>query len=209
MSVVTVKGMRKRYQKKELFCDIGFHLDVGDVLAVTGTSGAGKTTLLKILAGLEQMDFGSYILGQNDLTNYTESQFAQLRSTQIGYVSQSCDLISEFTTYENIMLPIWINKQKKMPQVENLLKEFEISDLINCKVKHLSGGEKQRIAICRALIIEPKLLLIDEPTSALDVENKKLFSKVLEKRKEECVIVMATHDDYIMDIANQVLSLEV
>lgn len=179
MPLVMIKNIKKAYNHRELFHDVTFSLDIGEILVLKGPSGCGKTTLLKILAGLEKQDFGSYSFDDISLSKYSDSQFANLRSTSIGYIPQTLDLINNFTTFENIMLPLWINKNNNSNNMQNLLKQFGISSLIDRKVKYLSGGEKQRIAICRALIIEPKLLLIDEPTSALDHSNKELFYKII------------------------------
>lgn len=198
-----IKNIKKAYNHRELFHDVTFSLDIGEILVLKGPSGCGKTTLLKILAGLEKQDFGSYSFDDISLSKYSDSQFANLRSTSIGYIPQTLDLINNFTTFENIMLPLWINKNNNSNNMQNLLKQFGISSLIDRKVKYLSGGEKQRIAICRALIIEPKLLLIDEPTSALDHSNKELFYKIIEKKKEDCAIIIATHDDHITSLLDQ------
>lgn len=159
MSLVMIKNIKKAYNHRTLFHDITFSLDIGEILILKGPSGCGKTTLLKILAGLEKPDFGSYFYDDIDVSNFSDSQFANLRSTSIGYIPQTSDLINDFTTFENIMLPLWINKNKSPNNMPNLLKQFGISSLIDRKAKYLSGGEKQRIAICRALITEPKLLL--------------------------------------------------
>lgn len=207
MPLMMIKKLKKAYNNRELFHDISFCLDIGEILVLNGSSGCGKTTLLKILAGLEKSDFGSYFFDDMNLSNYSDSQFSNLRGNSIGYIPQTFELINNFTTFENIMLPLWINKNNNSNNIANLLKQFGISNLIDRKVKYLSGGEKQRIAICRALIIEPKLLLIDEPTSALDNNNKELFYKIIEKKKKDCAIIIATHDNHITNLANQILPL--
>lgn len=208
MSFLTTKNIKKIYNNKIIFQDVTFNVNKGELLVIKGLSGSGKTTLLKILAGLEQMTCGSYYFDNNDLSNYTDSEFAKLRSNTIGYIPQSIELINNFSTYENIMLPLWINKCKNFNILPNLVKEFGISDLINCKVQHLSGGQKQRIAICRALIIKPTLLLADEPTNALDSKNKEVFYKSITNLKKDCAIIIATHDNNITELADKILLLD-
>lgn len=209
MSFLVVKNMKKSFQKKELFHNVSFEVDRGEILVVKGASGCGKTTLLKILAGLEKMDFGTYFLNGENLSEGNDNRFAQLRSTDIGYIPQSYELINDLTVYENIMLPLWITKsQEPTDYLEKLIAETGLLDVVNRKVKDLSGGEKQRVAICRAFIFQPKVLLIDEPTSALDEQNKEIFYHIIEKKRDDCATIITTHDTDILRFANEIYVLE-
>lgn len=179
-----------------------FSLNVGegDFISIMGPSGSGKTTLLKILCGLEKADSGQIIFEDKNLCEFGKDDFADLRRDDIGIVFQDFCLIDNLTVKENILLPRMLQENVAEEDVEgniNKLTDFlGITDILGNEIVYLSGGEKQRAAICRALVNSPKLVLADEPTGNLDAQNTIAVMKYLEEinAKNNTTIIMVTHD---------------
>lgn len=187
---------------------LSLQVDDGDFVAITGESGSGKTTLLSILGTLILPEEGTYILGDKDITKSTE-QLSAVRNKQIGIVFQDHRLLPQFTAIQNILLPCLADKDtvstSAIAKAEELMQFMGITSLKDKYVTNLSGGEKTRVAICRALINEPLLLLADEPTGQLDEANAKIIAELFKKINAELhtTIVMVTHSDEMAKVANK------
>ncbi len=191
--------------------DVNISVNPGQFIVLEGTSGSGKSTLLSILSGLDKPDSGRIILAGTDITDFKEDALAPFRNSTIGFVFQSYHLIPSLTAVENVMFPAQLKKTPHATEKANeLLDRVELSERKNNFPHQLSGGEKQRIAICRALINNPKILFADEPTGNLDSTNGKLILKLLFKLRLEfgSTLILATHSPEISQAADDVIHLK-
>lgn len=189
---------------------VNLTVEDGEFIAITGESGAGKTTLLSILGTLLKADSGSYIINNEDVAN---ADLPNLRNKQIGVVFQDHRLLPQFSALQNILLPL-LADHKDCPKeaekrAEELMQFMGISDLKDQSVTVLSGGEKTRVAICRALINNPAILLADEPTGQLDSDNSQTIAALFKKVNAELktTIIMVTHSDAMAKVANKTYNL--
>jgi len=182
----------------------------GEFVVVEGKSGSGKSTLLSILSGLDKPDSGSINLGGTDITSLGEDELAPLRNQTIGYVFQSFHLVPSLTAFENITFPAELNRDPQAAaKAEELLRRVDLGKRMNNFPHQLSGGEKQRIAICRALINRPQILFADEPTGNLDSANGAIIMQLLLELRQEfkTTLVLATHSQEISSQADSVVRL--
>ena len=203
------KQFKIENQSIEILKNVSFQINQGEFVAIMGKSGSGKSTLLSILAGLDQPDSGSVKLDQLELTNLTENQLAQSRQQDIGFVFQSFYLIPTLTVEENIAFPLQINRSFDAKRVDELIEKVGLSDRKKSFPHQLSGGEKQRTAIARALISQPKILFADEPTGNLDERNaESVLNLLIELQKEfQTALVVVTHDAGIANRADRVIEI--
>ena len=207
--LLTAKNISKTFQGKKVLDDINIEIKGAEIIAISGASGAGKTTLLNILSTLDKPDDTNkstliienqeiFILGKNDLAN--------LRNQKIGFVFQFHELIPELSVIENVCLPGWIKKDNDVKKkAEELLKYFGLEDLTHKKPLTLSGGEKQRVAIARSLVNNPKIIFADEPTGNLDSKNSKILFDLFFKLRDDynCSVVIVTHDEKSANICDR------
>lgn len=218
MSILKVNGVQKIYttrfggNKVEALKNVSFEVNQGEYVAIMGESGSGKTTLLNILAALDQPTSGSVILDENDLSSIRESQAAKFRRDNLGFVFQEFNLLDTFTLEDNIYLPLVLagKDYKEMhKRLEPIAAQLGITDLLKKYPYEVSGGQKQRAAVARALITNPKLILADEPTGALDSkatdELLRLFSQI---NKTGQTILMVTHSVKAASHASRVLFIK-
>ena len=183
---------------------------VGDFVVIEGKSGSGKSTLLSLLSGLDRPDSGTINLDGTDISNLSEDELAPFRNRTIGYVFQSFHLVPSLTAIENISFPAELNKDPEaVNKAKELLKRVDLLERMNNFPHQLSGGEKQRIAICRALINQPRIIFADEPTGNLDSANGKIIMELLLELRQEfkTMLVLATHSKEISNQADHVLRL--
>ena len=178
---------------------INLELHAGEMTAIVGASGSGKTTLLQILGTLASPTSGELLFNSEDLCNKNEKELARFRNTNLGFIFQAHHLLPEFTALENVMMPALINgkaKKKVIEPARELLRKVELDHRISHKVGELSGGEQQRTALARALIMEPRLLLADEPTGNLDSRTGEIVFELLQSlsRSLSLSILMVTHN---------------
>ncbi|WHS04917.1 ABC transporter ATP-binding protein (plasmid) [Ligilactobacillus salivarius] len=198
MKVLTLKHVTKSFDKKtKVLKDINLEVKKGEYVAIMGESGAGKSTLLNIIATLDKATSGEVDLNGFNINKLKESEAAKFRRQHLGFVFQHFNLLDTLNNRDNIYLPMVLNKEKYQEmakRLESLANELEIESLLDRYPYEISGGQAQRIAIARALITQPKLLLADEPTGALDSQNTKrllgLFNKVNQAGQ---TIIMVTH----------------
>lgn len=203
-----VRNLVKEYtgqggQKTRALSDVSFTFESGELISITGKSGSGKSTLLKILGGQIPFDGGSAVIEGVALENATAKSLSGYRNTKIGLVYQDFMLVDDISVIENVMLPLYF---RKMPQSERYKKAAEVLTAVNMKDKAnrkagtLSGGEKQRVAVARALVKNPAVILADEPTGALDVANGAAITELLfEINEKGKTVIIVTHDEELAD----------
>ncbi len=189
--------------------DISLSIKQAEFVAIMGKSGSGKSTLISILAGLDSADSGQVFLGDKELTGMSEDELAVIRQTDISFVFQSFHLIPTLTVAENIGFPLKLSGQFSDDKVTALLEKVELSERNNSFPHQLSGGEKQRTAIARALITQPKILFADEPTGNLDEKNADSIMRLLMGLQQEfnTALVVVTHDSAIAQLANRTIRI--
>ena len=190
--------------------DVSLDLQPGEFSVVSGTSGSGKTTLLTILSGLDRPSSGQVRLAGQEITNLHENGLAPLRNRLIGFVFQAFHLVPSLTSLENVMFPAELNRDGEAAEKASvLLKRVGLWKRRHNRPEQLSGGEKQRVAICRALINNPRLVFADEPTGNLDSENSRdVIELLLELQREyNTTLLMATHNRTIAERADRILHL--
>jgi putative ABC transport system ATP-binding protein len=191
--------------------NISLKIESGEFLAVTGNSGSGKTTLLSLLSGLDKPSSGRVRINQRDITDLNEDALAPLRNETIGFVFQSFHLVPSLTALENVSFPAELRKDKNaVERAKALLIRVGLQDRNTSFPHQLSGGEKQRVAICRALINEPKILFADEPTGNLDSGNSDAILQLLRElyTEHQATLIMATHNNDIAAMADRIIFLE-
>ncbi|MFL2536038.1 MAG: ABC transporter ATP-binding protein [Candidatus Azotimanducaceae bacterium] len=218
-SALTISNISKHYQdggrQIEALRDLSLSVAAGESLSVTGPSGSGKSTLLNLLAGLLELDNGDITLQLKDATfSYraaSERARTALRRQHIGYVFQFFNLVPTLTVLENVRLPARLNRRPELEaQAEALLRDFGLSDRFHDFPEALSGGEQQRVAVARAVLLKPPLLLADEPTGNLDAENSAQVSDLLfaSCRDQNITLVLATHSNEVAGMADTQLHLD-
>jgi len=197
----------------QVFRGLNFELEAGDAVAIMGASGVGKTTLLNLLGALDRPSEGTVFLDEEDLFARDEKELARIRNQKIGFVFQFYHLLPEFTTLENVGLPLMIrgmDKREALARSSKILKEVFLEDKAQLRPSQLSGGEQQRIAVARALVNEPKLLLADEPTGNLDWKTGEHILELLlelhNKRGLSSIIV--THNDKVARFCRRLYVME-
>ena len=210
--MITLKQITKSFGSLQVLKGIDLHIDRVEVVSIVGPSGAGKTTLLQIIGTLDRPDSGSVCVDGIDTTTLSQKALADFRNRHLGFVFQFHQLLPEFSALENIMIPAYIggkgSKQAKERAIE-LLQFMGLSDRASHKPAELSGGEKQRVAVARALINSPAVILADEPSGSLDTRNKQelhqLFFDLRDRYGQTFVIV--THDEELAALTDRTLHM--
>ena len=217
--LIDLININKYYKLKDsslhVLKDINLTIEQGDFLMIMGKSGSGKTTLLNLLGFLDHFDAGSYIFNGKDVTHLSENQRSELRNSYMGFIFQQFHLIDSLNIGQNVELPLLYREGINIPKkekVERIEKYLDTVGLLHKKKQspsELSGGQQQRIAIARALINNPYLILADEPTGALDSETGVEIMDILKKLNEENkTIIMVTHDSDLTKYASKVIHLK-
>ena len=210
--MIIAKNIQLQYEKLKVLKGLNLHIQKGDFVSIIGSSGAGKTSLLNLLGSLETPSEGKIIIDGTDITSLSDKELSLFRNENIGFVFQFHNLLDEFTALENICIPAFIAKKKKI-EVEKraleLLNILNIKERKDHKPSQLSGGEQQRVAIARALINKPSILLADEPTGNLDSKNSKIIHELLLKLNKELgqTIVVVTHNEELANITQKKLEI--
>jgi len=210
--MITIEGITKSFGSLQVLKGIDLTINQGEIVSIVGPSGAGKTTLLQIIGTLDRPDSGTVIIGKTNVTKLGQKQLSDFRNLHIGFVFQFHQLLPEFTAIENIMIPAYIAgkpTREAQARAEELLGFMGLSDRANHKPAELSGGEKQRVAVARALVNRPAVILADEPSGSLDTQNKQelhqLFFRLREQYGQTFVIV--THDEQLATITDRTIHM--
>tara|TARA_S200000501_G_scaffold200008_1_gene188212 strand:- start:1108 stop:1788 length:681 start_codon:yes stop_codon:yes gene_type:complete len=178
--------------------DLSIEVKKNEIITITGQSGSGKSTLLNILGSLDRPDFGEVLIDGVNIFNLNNNELAKLRNEKIGFVFQFHHLLSEFTSLENVLMPVWIgnSSSEKKDEATDLFAELNLSSKIDCYPNQLSGGERLRVALIRGIINKPKILLADEPTGNLDEKNALVLIELLKKINTDFnqSIIITTHN---------------
>lgn len=211
--MIVAKGITKSFGALQVLKGIDLEIHQGEVVSIVGPSGAGKTTLLQIMGTLDRPDSGSLLIHGTDVLALSETQLSAFRNRNIGFVFQFHQLLPEFTALENVMIPALIAKTKATEaekRAKEILDFLKLSDRMSHKPAELSGGEKQRVAVARALINNPAIILADEPSGSLDTHNKEelhaLFFELRDKMNQTFVIV--THDEQLASDTDRTIHIK-
>ena len=209
--LIEIKDARKEYGKNESLVKaldgVNLSLEEGKLYVVLGPSGSGKSTLLNMIGGLDVLTSGSIVVDNIDISKANKKEMTEYRRKVIGFVFQFYNLVPDLTALENIEVVSDISNKNNNLDVNEIMEALEISDLKDRFPRELSGGQQQRIAIARALIKNPKILLCDELTGALDTKSSKSVLKVIEKVNQmyHTTIIIITHNEVIKDIADTII----
>ena len=211
--MITLRNITKSFGTLQVLKGIDLQIEKGEVVSIVGPSGAGKTTLLQIMGTLDTPDTGSVLIGDTDVTQLSQKEMARFRNQHLGFVFQFHQLLPEFTALENVMIPALIaNRSQKetKERAKELLDFLGLSDRVEHKPNELSGGEKQRVAVARALMNKPSVILADEPSGSLDSKNKaelhQLFFDLRDQLGQTFVIV--THDETLAVLTDRTIHLK-
>ena len=211
--MIEVKDIHKSFGDLEVLKGVNLQVQKGEIVAIVGKSGAGKTTLLQIIGTLDRPTKGQVVIDETDVFRMRDSELAAFRNKHIGFIFQFRQLLPEFTALENVCIPAMIAREKEtdyQARAERLLNELGLHERMHHKPNALSGGEKQRVAAARALMMKPDIILADEPTGSLDEKNKKELSDLLRQLRQEYgqTILLVTHDKELAGIADRVIEIK-
>ncbi len=214
--IIEMSGLEKSYgagrNKIRVLRGIDLSIEKGEVVSVTGPSGTGKSTLLNLIGCLDNFEKGSLALTGRDVSNFSVDELANFRNRHIGFIFQLHNLLPEFNALENVMMPLLIRRtsaSKAREAAMELLDNFGLADRYEHKPGELSGGECQRVAVARAIVGEPDIILADEPTGSLDSKNSKNLMQILLElcRKKGRTALIVTHDREIAAMADRTVSM--
>ena len=211
--MIKVQGINKSFGSLQVLKDIDLTIRKGEIVSIVGPSGAGKTTLLQIMGTLDKPDSGKVNFEGNDVTKYGDRKLSDFRNKNIGFVFQFHQLLPEFTALENTMIPALIGKKSRSTaekEAIHILELMGLSDRIQHKPAELSGGEKQRVAVARALINNPMIVFADEPSGSLDTENKSELHSLFFKLRDELdqTFVIVTHDTQLAALTDRTIKMK-
>jgi len=211
--MIDIKGITKSFGSLQVLKGIDLHIDKGEIVSIVGASGAGKTTLLQIIGTLDKPDKGTVCIDGVDVGKLSSRKLSDFRNQHIGFVFQFHQLLPEFTALENVMIPAFIagsNREEATKRAMELLGFMGLADRAGHKPAELSGGEKQRVAVARALVNNPDVILADEPSGSLDSKNKaelhQLFFDLRDKFGQTFVIV--THDESLAKLTDRTIHMK-
>ena len=212
MEMIIAKNIHKSFGDLEVLKGVDLDIMKGEIVSIVGPSGAGKTTLLQILGTLDKPNAGEVLVDDVDFSKLGEKELAAFRNRHIGFIFQFHQLLPEFTALENVMIPALIarkDQKETTKKAKEILGYLKLTDRMEHKPNELSGGEKQRVAVARALINDPSLILADEPSGSLDSKNKEELHKLLFDLRDKfgLTIVIVTHDKELAALSDRVIQM--
>lgn len=215
MEILRVEHLSKTYGegdiKTEALNDVSFSVEKGEFIAIIGSSGSGKSTLLHLIAGIDRPTAGKIFIGGNDLSTFDSNKVTIFRRREIGLIYQFYNLVPILNVKENIELPIMLdNKKVDKNKLDEVIKLLKLENKVNSLPSQLSGGQQQKVAIGRAIITNPSIVLADEPTGNLDTKNSKEIIDYLKysNKKYNQTIILVTHDEKIALQADRIIKIE-
>ena len=211
--MITAKNIHKYYEKLHVLKGVDLHIKKGEIVSIVGASGAGKTTLLQILGTLDGFDNGALTINDTQIASLNKKQLAAFRNNSLGFIFQFHQLLPEFTALENVCIPGFIKKTNKADvekRAKELLAFLGLTSRENHKPNELSGGEQQRVAVARALINNPAIILADEPSGNLDTESAENLHNLFFKLRDEFgqTFVIVTHNKDLAAMADRKLTMQ-
>lgn len=211
--MIEVKNISKSFGDLNVLQSVNLTVQQGEIVSIVGKSGAGKTTLLQIIGTLDRPSSGTVLIDGEDIFQLSDKQLASFRNHHIGFIFQFHQLLPEFTALENVMMPGLIAGDKRdevCTRAEKLLTDLGLKDRMDHKPSQLSGGEKQRVAAARAMMMQPSIILADEPSGSLDETNKKELHQLLLRMRKEFgqTILIVTHDKELAQISDRIVELK-
>ena len=210
--MINVKDIHKSFGSLEVLKGVDLEIQKGEIVSIIGKSGAGKTTLLQIIGTLDKANSGKVEINGVDVSGLNEKELAEFRNKHIGFIFQFHQLLPEFNALENVMMPAMIGRmdwKEAEKRATQLLTDLGLGERLTHKPNELSGGEKQRVAAARALMMKPDVILADEPSGSLDEENKRELHKLLKQMQDQYnqTIVIVTHDKELAEISDRVIEM--
>lgn len=210
--MIQVQDIHKSFGELEVLKGVNLSINKGEIVAIVGKSGAGKTTLLQIIGTLDRPNSGKVLIDGQDVFELNDTQLAAFRNKNVGFIFQFHQLLPEFTALENVCIPAMIAREKQadyQARAQKLLTDLGLADRLDHKPNQLSGGEKQRVAAARALMMNPTIILADEPTGSLDEKNKTELSQLLLQLREKYgqTILLVTHDKDLAKMADRTIEI--
>jgi lipoprotein-releasing system ATP-binding protein len=199
--IIRLENLGKSYElnksvEVKALKNVNLNIQPGEIVSIVGPSGAGKSTLLHLIGLMEKPSSGSIYLDEKDCSSLSEGEYAKIRRKKIGFLFQMHYLLPDFTVLENILLPAWNEREKKTEFAMSMVRQLGLETRIEHMPSELSGGEQQRVALCRALINEPEILLADEPTGDLDRETGEKVEDIIfsQSRNKHMTLILVTHN---------------
>jgi len=211
--MIEIRGIKKSFGTLEVLKGIDLDIERGKIVSIVGASGAGKTTLLQIMGTLDKPDSGSVVIDGVNVMNLSDAKRSAFRNKHMGFVFQFHQLLPEFSALENVMMPALIggvSRREAKRRAEELLAFMGLSDRASHKPNELSGGEKQRVAVARALVNKPDVVFADEPSGSLDTQNKQELHRLFFDLRDQFgqTFVIVTHDEQLANIADRKICMQ-